>query len=50
MINFGVTERKSHELARRMHKCDLLEHDIEEKFVRSRGPLDGARDRPADRK
>jgi len=38
MINFGVTERKSHELARRMHKCDLLEHDIEEKFVRSSGP------------
>ncbi len=38
MINFGVTERKRHELARRMHKCNLLENDIEEKFVRSSGP------------
>jgi len=35
MINFGVTERKSQELARRMGKCGLLENDIEEKFVRS---------------
>ena len=38
MINFGVTERKSHELQRRMHNCNLLENDIEEKFVRSSGP------------
>ena len=38
MINFGVTERKIQELARRMHKCDPLESDIEEKFVRSSGP------------
>ena len=30
MINFGVTERKSQELARRMHNCNLLENDIEE--------------------
>jgi len=37
MINFGVTERKTQELARRMHKCNLLETDIEEKFVRSSG-------------
>ena len=26
------------ELARRMHNCNLLENDIEEKFVRSSGP------------
>ncbi len=43
MINFGVTERKTqeylrHKLQRRMHKCNLLENDIEEKFVRSSGP------------
>jgi protein subunit release factor B len=37
MINFGVTERKMEELERRMHKCGLLEGDIEEKFVRSSG-------------
>ncbi len=37
MINFGVTERKTQELQRRMHNCNLLEHDIEEKFVRSSG-------------
>jgi len=37
MINFGVTERKSQELARRMDKCNLLENDIEERFVRSSG-------------
>ena len=30
MINFGVTERKSQELERRMHNCNLLENDIEE--------------------
>ena len=38
MINFGVTERKTQELQRRMHNCNLLEKDIEEKFVRSSGP------------
>ena len=38
MINFGVTGRKRQELERRMDKCDLLERDIEEKFVRSSGP------------
>ena len=38
MINFGVTERKRHELELRMHKCNLFENDIEEKFVRSSGP------------
>ncbi len=38
MINFGVTERKTQELQRRMHKCNLLENDIVEKFVRSSGP------------
>ena len=37
MINFGVTERKTQELDRRMHNCNLLENDIEEKFVRSSG-------------
>jgi len=38
MINFRVTERKTQELQRRMHNCNLLENDIEEKFVRSSGP------------
>ncbi len=37
MINFGVTERKRGELERRMDRCGLLEGDIDEKFVRSRG-------------
>jgi len=37
MINFGVTERKRQELERRTHNCNLLENDIEEKFVRSSG-------------
>ena len=37
MINFGVTERKRQGLDRRMHNCNLLENDIEEKFVRSSG-------------
>ncbi len=38
MVNFGITQQKKHELALRMDKCNLLENDIEEKFVRSRGP------------
>jgi len=38
MVNFGITQQKKQELELRMHKCNLLEHDIEEKFVRSRGP------------
>jgi protein subunit release factor B len=37
MINFGVTERKQAELARRMEKCGLQEKDLEETFVRSGG-------------
>ena len=37
MRNFGVSERKIEELARRMGKCGLLEKDIEESFVRSSG-------------
>ena len=37
MINFGITERKRQELERRMLNCNLLESDIEEKFVRSGG-------------
>ena len=37
MINFGITERKKEELEQRMHKCNLFEKDIEEKFVRSSG-------------
>ena len=37
MINFGITERKKEELEKRMHKCGLLEKDLEEKFVRSGG-------------
>ncbi len=38
MINFKITERKTQDLQRRMQKCNLLENDIEEKFVRSSGP------------
>ena len=37
MINLGITERKKAELEQRMQKCNLLENDIEEKFVRSGG-------------
>lgn len=37
MINFGITEQKKEELARRMQKCGLFEIDLEEKFVRSGG-------------
>jgi protein subunit release factor B len=37
MTNFGVTERKKTELEQRMQKCNLLEKDIEEAFVRSSG-------------
>lgn len=37
MINFGVTERKRQELEQRMRDCNLLESDIEERFVRSGG-------------
>jgi protein subunit release factor B len=37
MINFGVTERKSEELTRRMQACGLRETDIKETFVRSGG-------------
>ena len=38
MVNFGITQQKKQELERRMHNCNLLENDIEEKFVRSSGP------------
>jgi len=37
MINFGVTEQKKQELEQRMQNCNLLEGDLEEKFVRSGG-------------
>jgi protein subunit release factor B len=37
MINFGITERKRQEIEQRMLNCNLLENDIEEKFVRSGG-------------
>jgi len=37
MINFGITQQKKQELQQRMHNCNLLENDIEEKFVRSSG-------------
>ena len=37
MVNFGITQQKKQELQRRMHNCNLLESDIEEKFVRSSG-------------
>jgi len=37
MINFGITERKRQDLEQRMRDCNLLESDIEEKFVRSSG-------------
>jgi protein subunit release factor B len=37
MINFGVTERKTDQLVRRMQACGLQEADIEETFVRSGG-------------
>ncbi len=38
MINFGVSEKKTVQLLKRMDKCGLLEGDIEEKFTRSSGP------------
>jgi protein subunit release factor B len=37
MINFGITEKKRQELEERMQRCNILEKDIEEKFVRSSG-------------
>ncbi|MDD5010753.1 MAG: peptide chain release factor-like protein [Phycisphaerae bacterium] len=37
MINFGITERKTRELEKRMRDCNLSENDLEEKFVRSGG-------------
>lgn len=38
MINFGVTEQKTTQLAERMIACGLAEKDLEESFVRSGGP------------
>jgi len=37
MLNFGITEHKVIELQQRMQNCNLLEGDLEEKFVRSGG-------------
>ena len=37
MINFGTTEQKKEALEQRMQKCELLESDLEETFVRSGG-------------
>ena len=28
MVNFGITQQKKQELARRMHKCNLLENKL----------------------
>ena len=38
MIDFGVTERKARELWERMERRGVCEADLEESFVRSRGP------------
>ena len=38
MIDFGVTDKKAIELARRMEACGLQESDLQERFVRSGGP------------
>ncbi|MBP8302900.1 MAG: peptide chain release factor-like protein [Phycisphaerae bacterium] len=38
MIDFGVTEQKAQELAKRMQALGLGEQDLEESFVRSTGP------------
>lgn len=37
MIPFGVSDQKIEELKLRMQKCDLLDKDIQETFVRSGG-------------
>jgi len=38
MIDFGVTEKKADELARRMSDSGIQESDLEERFIRGRGP------------
>ena len=38
MPRFGQTPKKENELLARMKACGLKEEDIEERFVRSRGP------------
>jgi len=38
MLNFGITERKTQEIQKRMADCGLCEKDLEEAFVRSGGP------------
>jgi protein subunit release factor B len=38
MPGFGVTPKKEAELRARMEACGLRETDLEERFVRSRGP------------
>ena len=38
MIDFGVTDKKAAELARRMKTCGLQETDLQERFVHSGGP------------
>ena len=38
MPDFGVTPRKQAELDARMAACGLREDDLDERFVRSRGP------------
>jgi protein subunit release factor B len=37
-MNFGVTEQKAEALRLRMKVCGLNESDLQETFVRSRGP------------
>ena len=38
MIDFGVTEQKAEQLAKRMEALGLREQDLKESFVRSTGP------------
>lgn len=38
MPKYGVTPQKEAELTARMNACNLFESDLEERFVRSRGP------------
>jgi protein subunit release factor B len=38
VIDFGVSEQKAQELAKRMQALGLREQDLEESFVRSTGP------------
>jgi protein subunit release factor B len=37
-MNFGITEQKAEVLRQRMKACGLCESDLQETFVRSRGP------------